>query len=215
MGVALDATVGDQRFPLAGRIRSMKKQARPSARASRDKPVHVALLRGVNLGGRRLPMKDLAAMFRDAGCGDVRTYIQSGNVVFEARPALARQVPALVSEAITDRFGFEAPIVTRTAAEMEDVASHNPFLKAGADPKTLHVVFLQDRPSKARVAELDPGRSPPDEFAVQGREVYLHCPNGVGSSKLTMPYFDSKLQTIATARNWNTVLKLVEMSHGD
>ncbi len=173
--------------------------------------IHVALLRGINLGGRRLPMKDLAALFRDAGCDDVRTYIQSGNVVFEARPALARRVPAFVSQAIADRFGFEAPMVTRTANEMEDVARHNPFLKAGADSKTLHVVFLQDRPSKARIAELDPDRSPPDAFAVRGREIYLYCPNGVGRSKLTMPYFDAKLRTLGTARNWNTMLKLREM----
>ena len=119
----------------------------PGMVAGRGNDVHVALLRGINLRGRRLPMKDLAALFREAGCNEVRTYIQSGNVVFEAGPAQARRVPALVSRGIMDRFGFDAPIVTRTAAQMEKVASRNPFLGGGADSKTLHVVFLRDRPN--------------------------------------------------------------------
>lgn len=178
-------------------------------------PAHIALLRGVNLGARRLPMKDLLGMFEDAGCTDVRTYIQSGNVVFRAAPALARRVPTLISRAISERFGYEAPIVLRTAAELEDVARNHPFLKEAADTKSLHVAFLQDRPGKSRIAELDPERSPPDRFVVRGREVYLHCPNGVGRSKLTMPYFDAKLRTISTMRNWNTVLKLLELSRSD
>ncbi len=176
--------------------------------------VHVALLRGINLGGRRLPMKDLAPMFRDAGCGDVRTYIQSGNVVFQAGQALARRIPDLIEEAISERFGFEAPVVTRTAAEIDGVVRGNPFLKGGADPKTLHVAFLRDRPSKTGIATLDPDRSPPDEFAVRASEIYLRCPDGVARSKLTAQYFDSRLGTITTARNWRTVLKLQEMARG-
>ena len=151
-------------------------------------------------------------MFEDAGCRDVRTYIQSGNVVYRATPALARRVPALIEKAIAERFGFDVPIVIRTAAEIDDVVKGNPFLKAGADPKTLHVGFLRDRPSKSQVAALDPDRSPPDEFVVRGGEIYLRLPNGVARSKLTSQYFDSRLKTITTARNWRTVLKLQEMA---
>ncbi|HEY7574565.1 MAG TPA: DUF1697 domain-containing protein, partial [Thermoanaerobaculia bacterium] len=88
--------------------------------ARRPGDVHVALLRGINnVGTRRLPMKDLAAIFAAAGCGDVRTYIASGNVVYRAGKALARRVPDLAREAIAERFGFDAPIVTRTADEMD------------------------------------------------------------------------------------------------
>jgi uncharacterized protein (DUF1697 family) len=177
--------------------------------------VHIALLRGINVGGKhRLPMKDLAGIFREAGCTDVRTYIQSGNVVFQAEDGLAERIPAVVADGISERFGFTAPVVTRTAAELEDVAGHNPFLEDGADPKTLHVVFLADRPSDVRIAELDPDRSPPDEFVVRGRELYLHCPNGVGRSKLTAPYFDATLGTTSTQRNWRTVGKLLELASG-
>lgn len=176
---------------------------------------HVALLRGVNVGGaNRLPMRDLAEIFRDAGCADVRTYIQSGNVVFAASGSLARRVPGLVSEAVRRRFGVDTPLLIRTAAELAAVVRRNPFLKSGADPATLHVVFLRDRPGPAGVARLDPGVSPPDEFRVLGCEVYLRCPDGIGRSKLTMPYFESRLKTTGTTRNWRTVLTLLEMAGG-
>jgi uncharacterized protein (DUF1697 family) len=175
--------------------------------------LYVALMRGVNLAGKnKLPMKDLAAMFAEAGCTDVVTYIQSGNVVFRATEACAARLPAAISKAIADRLGFRAPVVMRTAGELRGVARGNPFLRAGAEPESLHVVFLADRPSPARVATLNPERSPSDEFEVVGREIYLRCPNGVGRSKLTNEYFDSKLATTSTMRNWRTVVKLVEMT---
>jgi uncharacterized protein (DUF1697 family) len=175
--------------------------------------VHVALLRGVNLAGKnRLPMKDLAAMFTEAGCTDVVTYIQSGNVVFRATEACAARIPAAIAKAVADRLGFRAPVVMRTAGELRGVVRSNPFLRAGADAESLHVLFLADRPSPARVAALDPERSPTDEFEVVGREIYLRCPNGVGRTRLTNEYFDAKLATTSTMRNWRTVLKLVEMT---
>ncbi len=175
--------------------------------------VHVALLRGVNVGGKnRLPMKDLAEMFRAEGCTDVRTYIQSGNVVFRAALALAGKVPALVSAAIGARFGFSPVLVTRSAADLEEAAGNNPFLARGEDPDCLHVGFLLDKPSAEGLTKLDPARNPPEEFAVRGREVYLFCPKGVADSKLTAQYFDSRLKTTLTARNWRTVLQLVDMA---
>jgi uncharacterized protein (DUF1697 family) len=172
---------------------------------------HVALLRGVNVGGKnKLPMKDLAQMFADAGCADVRTYIQSGNVVFRAKQAIARRVSGAVAAAIAKRFGFQAPLQTRTADELRSVATKNPFLRKGADPDLLHVAFLAELPASPQ--PLDPRRSPPDEFVLQGREIYLRLPNGVARSKLTNAYFDSKLGTISTLRNWRTVLTLLEMA---
>ncbi len=175
--------------------------------------VHVALLRGINLAGKnRLPMKDLAAMFTDAGCGSVVTYIQSGNVVFVASAALARRIPTIIEKAISDSFGYQVPMVIRTRGELLQIARANPFLRAGAEPGTLHVAFLAGSPAAAKVKALDPDRSPPDAFAVRGREIYLHCPNGFGRSKLTNAYFDSKLGTTSTVRNWKTVETLVELT---
>ncbi len=157
-------------------------------------------------------MKDLAAIFVDAGCRSVATYIQSGNVVFEAPASLAGRIPTLIEEAIEERFGLEVPVVSRTAGELRKVVGGNPFLRSGADPSTLHVAFLADRASTAGVKLLDPHRSPPDTFAVRGREIYLHCPNGYGRSKLTNAYFDSKLATKSTVRNWRTVETLLELA---
>ena len=175
--------------------------------------VHVALLRGINLGGKnRLPMKDLAAMFTDAGCGSVSTYIQSGNVVFEAPAALARLLPSLIEKSIADRFGYQVPVVTRTGSELRRIVRGNPFLRSGADPGTLHVAFLADAPAAARVKALDAGRSAPDAFAVRGREIFLHCPNGFARTRLTNAYFDSKLGTTSTVRNWNTVVTLLDLT---
>jgi uncharacterized protein (DUF1697 family) len=172
----------------------------------------VALLRGINVGGKNsLRMKVLVAIFERAGCARVRSYIQSGNVVFDAEPELARGLGAHVSAEIDRRFGLRVPVVLRSERELRSVVSKNPFLEAGASLASLHVMFLADDPGKRRAAALDPERSPPDRFVVRGREIYLACPNGVGKSKLTSAWFDAKLATISTARNWNTVLKLVAL----
>ncbi len=187
----------------------------PQGNRAKTAEPSVALLRGINVGGRNsMPMKDLVAMFADAGCRDVRSYIQSGNVVFRASPALAVRIPAVLGKAISTRFGLQVPIVVRRAGELRQIARQNPFLRAGADPKVLHVAFLADEPDAARVAALDPNRSPPDEFAVRGSEIYLHCPNGFARTKLTNDYFDSKLATTSTVRNWRTVLTLLALAGG-
>ena len=154
-------------------------------------------------------MKALASMFAATGCDDVQTYIQSGNVVFPAKQTLADRIPELIAQAIADRFGFRVPLVTRTAAELREIARDNPFLRDGADAGKLHVVFLAEEPSAAKLAGLDPDRSPPDELRVRGREIYLTCPNGVARTKFTNNYFDTRLDTTSTIRNWRTVLKLL------
>jgi uncharacterized protein (DUF1697 family) len=172
----------------------------------------VALLRGINVGGKnKLPMTELVALFEGAGCLDVRHYIQSGNIVFAATAALAKRVPALVSAAIASGLELKVPVVVRSREEMRAVAKSHPLLDRGAALESLHVVFLADAPTAAAATSLDPERSPPDTFVVRGREIYVSCPNGAGNSKLTNAYFDSKLRTISTGRNWRTVLKLVEM----
>jgi uncharacterized protein (DUF1697 family) len=173
---------------------------------------HVALLRGINLGARQVPMKILAEIFAHARCSDVRTYIQSGNVVYKTTAANASRIPARIADALSARFGFDVPVVTRSAAELRHVAANNPFLREGADERTLHVAFLADVPETSKLAALDPNRSPPDRFAVRGRDIYLHCPGGFGGTKLTNQYFDAKLGTTSTVRNWRTVQKLLEMA---
>jgi uncharacterized protein (DUF1697 family) len=172
---------------------------------------HVALLRGINVTGKNsLPMKELAQMFSATGCAKVRTYIQSGNVIFEA-PGEAAKIAQVVTDKIEKKFGYRVPIITRTSEQLLKTIRDNPFLTAGTDQKTLHVYFLAHSPDTAAITGLDSTRSAPDVFHVRGREIYLHLPNGMGRSKLTNAYFDSKLSTICTARNWATVLKLSDM----
>jgi uncharacterized protein (DUF1697 family) len=172
---------------------------------------HVALLRGINVGGKNiLPMKDLARIFADAGCKNVRTYIQSGNVVFE-KPSGAVKLADVIAAHIQTRFGFRIPVILRTSEELRRTIRDNPFLPAVADQRWLHVYFLAGAPNARAIAGLDPARSAPDAFHVHGQEIYLHLPNGMARSKLTNAYFDSRLSTTCTARNWATVLKLSEM----
>ena len=177
--------------------------------------VHVALLRGVNVGGRnKLPMKDLVSMFRTAGCGDVRTYIQSGNVVFQADSELARRVAGLITESIADRFGYTITVIQRSATELLGAVRANPFAHADAEIGQLHAVFLACAPSPALVDGLDPDRSPGDSFTVVGREIFLHCPRGLSRTKFTNAWFDTRLRTVSTMRNWRTALKLLELATG-
>lgn len=171
---------------------------------------YVALLRGVNVGGKNvLPMAELRAIFAGAGCVEVVTCIQSGNVVFGASGECVAGLPAAMEGAIADRFGIRSPVVLRSAEEMRGVLAGNPF--AGAPEETLHVYFLRDWPSAAAVKGLDPERSTGDSFAVKGREIYLYLPAGMARTKLTNVYFDRALGTVCTARNWKTVGRLVGM----
>jgi uncharacterized protein (DUF1697 family) len=175
----------------------------------------LALLRGVNVGGKnKLPMRELVALFEAEGCTEVAHYIQSGNVVFRAAPPLAARMGEAIAAAIEAKFGIVAPVITRSAAELRTAVDENPFPRAGVDVATLHVGFLAEAPSPRALASLDPARSPPDRFEVRGREIFLALPNGVARSKLTNAYFDSKLATTSTFRNWRTVLTLLEMVKG-
>ncbi len=178
--------------------------------------VYVALLRGINVGGRnKLPMATLRAIFEEQGCRSVRTYIQSGNVVFRASAQLASHIAALARRAIGERTGLTVPVVVRSLEELQTVARCNPYREAAEqDHRKVIVVFLADKPSAAQVAGLDPERSPPDRFQVHGADVYLHVPNGMARTRLTNAYFDTNLKTTSTARNWRTLLKLLAMAEG-
>ena len=171
------------------------------------------MLRGINVAGKnRLPMTDLAALFKEAGAEEVHTYIQSGNVIFRADAARVARLGAAVAKAMQADFGWSVPIVIRSAAELGATAKGNPFLAEKPAIETLHVGFLLDRPDRAQVAALDPDRSPPDRFVVRGGEIFLHLPNGVARTKLTSQYLDSRLGTVVTVRNWKTVTTLLEMT---
>lgn len=174
---------------------------------------YVALLRAVNVGGKnRLPMAELRFALSERGFEHVSTVLASGNVLFRsAKPEQADA--AKVGDAIEDAFGLRVGVVVRSAAEFAAVLGRNPFFATGQglDAALLHVVFLSERPSVAAVTTLDPNRSPPDTFVVDGREVYLSYPNGSARSRLTLDYLERGLGTPGTARNWRTVERLAAL----
>jgi uncharacterized protein (DUF1697 family) len=178
---------------------------------AKQSEVYVALLRGINVGGKnKLSMKDLAEIFAQCGCGEVKTFIQSGNVVFTAPTSLCSGLADKVSKQIEKRFGHKPPIILRSQQQMLEIVRNNPFLEPGVDHKSLCVMFLADRPNAVQIAKLDPDRSPGDEFFVRGQDIYMHV-KSMADTKLTNAYFDSKLKTISTARNWRTTVTLLEM----
>jgi uncharacterized protein (DUF1697 family) len=181
--------------------------------AASDSSTYLALLRGINVGGKRkVPMDALSRVFSEAGAGSVRTYIQSGNVVFSSIPEDPSALAARLSAMIGERFGFPVPVVLRSRDEIARMVQENPYIEEGADPDTLHVLFLADLPRPDLVRALDGFRSPPDAFLVQGREVFLRLPDGVARTKLTNAFFDAGLKTVGTMRNWRTVLRLRELT---
>lgn len=199
---------------------------------------YVALLRGINVGGRNaVPMPALRALFESLGHERVTTYIQSGNVCFTSAPTRATagvggdppgqgaasgragvaspgDLAAEIEGAILQTFGLGVRVVLRTRAELAQLAAVNPFLGSEADRAKIHVVFLAATPTPEGIAKLDPDRFPPDTFAIVGREIFVHYPNGAGRSKLTLDYFERRLGTHGTARNWNTVNELLARLDG-
>jgi uncharacterized protein (DUF1697 family) len=173
----------------------------------------VALLRGINVGGKKIvSMPELRSQLASIGLEDVTTYVQSGNVIFSTSNSNRQDVAGAIEERIGAAFDVSPSVLLRTPGELARVATANPFLERETDFLKLHVVFLSDAPSASAVAKLDPERSPPDEFSVRGSEIYLHLPNGSARSKLTIDYFEKQLGVRATARNWKTLTKLVELT---
>ncbi len=158
-----------------------------------------------------LPMAELRTALSKRGFDDAQTYLQSGNVVLAPGRVRLADLPAALEAAIAEDFGLEVRVMTRTRSELATVAGAHPFQGDHSNPSLLHVVFMEKAPAAAKVADLDPDRSPPDRFEVRGREIYLSYPNGQGRSKLSLDYFERVLGVAGTARNWNTVTRLLEM----
>jgi uncharacterized protein (DUF1697 family) len=156
-------------------------------------------------------MKELVPLVEALGTTEVRTYIQSGNVVFDAKAVVARRLPSRLTASIKQTFGFDVPVVVRSASEIRKVLASHPFASPKEDDASLHVAFLSGRPSKGAIATLDYKRSPGDRFVVDGAEVYLHLPKGAGKTKLSNDYLEKQLGVASTMRNWRTIATLVEM----
>ena len=173
---------------------------------------HVVLLRGINIGPRnRIAMGELREALAEAGFEDVRTYLQSGNVVVTST-AKPESVRRKCEQLISERFGLEIAVVVRTRAELAAVVKRNPLGKVATDPKRYQVSFLSAKLPAKVVRELEAVAAPSERLVASGREVYAWHPDGVARSKLWAKLAGKDLGVTATSRNWTTVETLLELA---
>jgi len=174
----------------------------------------IALLKGVNVGGKnKLPMSALATEMAAIGLSDVKTYIQSGNVIFRARNITKTTLEAKISSAIEAKFGFKIHVKVISCIDLVSAAAVNPFPEAinELNGKTLHLFFLAKTPETVDVARLEKVKYISEHWQIKGDVFYLHTPEGFGNSKLATQV-EKILGVTATARNWNTVCALIEIA---
>ena len=173
---------------------------------------YISMLRGINVSGQnKIKMEELKVLYESLGLKSVKTYIQSGNVIFESPESDVSELVNKIETAIKQAFGFSVIVTIRTMNEFQHVVKNNPFYeKVKEDVKKLHVTFLSDTPSKSSLDLINKLENEPDEWFIAGKEIYLYCPNGYGRTKLTNNYFEKKLNVSATTRNWKTVNKLYD-----
>jgi uncharacterized protein (DUF1697 family) len=172
---------------------------------------HILLLRGINLGARnRIAMPELRDALKEAGFADVRTYLQSGNVVL-AGGAKGESLAGMVHALIEQAFGLDIAVVTRTSAQLAKVVERNPLGKIAKDPKRYQVSFLEAKPSLDVVRRIEDAVAPTERVVIHGREIYAWHPAGVARSKLWALLAGKQLGTTATARNWTTVTALLDL----
>ncbi|MFF7948201.1 DUF1697 domain-containing protein [Streptomyces griseorubiginosus] len=176
---------------------------------------YAALLRGINVGGsRKVPMADLRTLMEGLGHSGVRSYLQSGQAVFTADHGDEESLAAELTGAIEKRFGFAVDVIVRDHAYLKAIADNCPFPAGDLEAKQLHVTYFSAPVDADRFAEIDRAAYLPEEFRLGDRALYLYVPDGLGRSKLAEHLSKPRLNkgVIATSRNWNTVVKLVEMT---
>jgi uncharacterized protein (DUF1697 family) len=173
----------------------------------------VSLFRGINVGGNKpVRMDALKELHEALGLHGVATYIQSGNVVFTSDDADPAQLAKQIEEAFAQKFGFQASVVVRTAAQFSDIIANNPFQNQPAkESNRVVVMFLASHAVSTAQEDIQKTYAGPEELHIIGQEAYIYYPDGMGRSKLTNTFLEKKLKTRGTARNWNTILRLQQM----
>lgn len=178
---------------------------------------YISLLRGINVSGqKKIRMEELRSLFESLGFGEVRSYVQSGNVIFTSDLPDGAQIARLIEERIEETFGFKAPVLVREPADFARIVDSNPFISTGeSDHKGHYVVFLYSPPTWEALGSLENPNGAGDAFAPGAQEIFLHTPGGFGKTKLDNNFFERKLGVTATTRNWKTVKTLYEMAVGE
>jgi uncharacterized protein (DUF1697 family) len=173
---------------------------------------YIAMLLGINVSGQKMiRMTDLTSLLSELDLKNIRTYIQSGNIVFEYPETDQKELSELIKQKILKRYEFEVPVIIMKQEELLYVAEQNPFVKKGFNIEKLHVTFLEEPPLPEMIEKARTANIGSDEFEIIAKAVYLHCPDGYGQTKLNNNFFESRFKTKATTRNWKTVLKLCEI----
>lgn len=175
---------------------------------------YIALLRGINVSGKNMiPMAALKQSFEKYGFRDVKTYIQSGNIVFQSEKITdEKQLFQEIRELIKKDFNADIPVIVRTPEELAAILKNKPFpdLLQEAEEK-MHVTLLSDIPNAENISRIEKEKYLPDRFEILNREIFLYCPNGYGNTKLNNNFFESKLKVSATTRNLRTMKVLLSM----
>lgn len=173
----------------------------------------IALLRSVNvLGKNMIKMPELARAFEKAGFKNVRTYIQSGNVIFDSEEELCDILAGKIRDLVTKTFGLTIQVIVIRPQELSEIVAQNPFVKRpGIDLTRQHITFLDREADPEKAEKLLTYNYPPDEILIGSGAVYVHCPDGYGNTKFHNNFIEKKLGANATSRNWNTCQKLLEM----
>lgn len=176
---------------------------------------YISILRGINVSGqKKIKMEELKALYEAQGFENVVTYIQSGNVIFDSELRNVQQLITIIEQSIEKRFAFQVPVQLRTHTELKAIIAASPFkdIDLEMDGTKILLAFLSSVPDASRIDDLMGFVSAPEKLLVKGSEVYLHCPNGYGKSKLSNNFVEKKLGLVATTRNWKSVVKLYELS---
>jgi uncharacterized protein (DUF1697 family) len=176
--------------------------------------VVISLLRGINVGGnRKIKMDALRALYESLGLSNVQSYVQSGNVIFKTKERNLIRLTKRIEDAIEKTFGFHSHVIVRTHAELRDAIARNPFARrTGIEPGKLLVTFLAGSPTAEAVEKFRKIKADPEEMHVDGRELYIYFPNGAGRSKLPWASVEKLVGVTGTARNWNSVMKMLEIA---
>lgn len=156
-------------------------------------------------------MADLKLMCEKLGLKNVRTYIQSGNLIFNSDKPNS-ELENDLEKAITEKYGFDVPVIVRTEKELENVINSNPFSNKDVDINQLHLTFLKEKPTKENLEKILTFNYEPDKFKIEDKDAYLFCAGKYHKSKLTNNFFEKQLKVGATTRNWKTIMKLSELS---
>jgi len=172
----------------------------------------VALLRGINVSGqKKINMSDLKLLFEEIGFRNAETYIQSGNVIFSSKDLSTNKIETKISSGIKKKFGFDVQVIILTPEEIEYTLKNNPFIKKKKEIERLYVTFLSDFPLKENVQKLTLIDYSPEEYKLDGKQIYLFFPDSYGKAKLNNNLFEHKLKLNGTTRNWKTVKTLFEL----